>query len=148
MQLLIVEDDTFKYSRIERLAKDSVPEIEIFRADSVCDAVNYLNEKSPDIIILDMSLPSHSPKAGEGTPLAMPAGGVEVIMEIDYLGKNDIPVMILTQYADIQIENDYFSIDDAGMELRKNYSFSNLEVVFYEDGSEEWIDKTKFFLGV
>jgi hypothetical protein len=93
-----------------------------------------------------MSLPSHTAKVGEGSPLSMPTGGIEIILELRSLDMLDIPIIVLTQYPEIEIENEYFSIDESEIEIKKLYNMNNLSVVLYENDSSNWKQKTANYL--
>ena len=152
MNIMIVEDDFFKYSKIEKLVKETIADVDIVVFENIHGVVNYLASKSPDKIILDMSLPSHTAKVGEGTPLPMPTGGIEVILELRALNKNNIPIIILTQYPDIEIEDDYYSISEAGLIIEQLYEMNDIDVAHYQNddrldgGLNEWVLKTLDFL--
>ena len=146
MNILIIEDDLFKFSKIENLTRGVLIDVEITRFDNVHDAVIYFKNNSPDKIILDMSLPSHSAKVGEGSPLSMPTGGIEIILELRSINKLDIPIIILTQYPEIEIENEYYSINESESEIKNLYGINNLSVVLYENDSHDWKNETAEFL--
>lgn len=146
MKIMIVEDDAFKYEKIQKLVCSVIDLPTIMRFDCVYDAIVYLQDNSPDKIILDMSLPSHTQRVGEGSPLPMPAGGIEIILELKSIKKNNIPIIIITQYPDIEIENDYFSIIEAGEEISNVYGIVDISAVLYEESSDNWKNKTTEFL--
>lgn len=108
MNILVVEDDQFKYSKIASILAERYPDATLNHVDNVSGSVLYLRDHTPDLIILDMALPSHPAIAGKGSPLSMPAGGIEVILELKYLKKTAIPVAVLTQYPDVEIENEFY----------------------------------------
>ena len=68
MNIFIVEDDSYKYSKVLALLEKLFPAGNFTHRDSVHGAIIYLRGFSPDLIILDMSLPSHSAIAGQGSP--------------------------------------------------------------------------------
>ena len=147
MTILIVEDDSFKYSEIEKfLINNGIDQENIHATISVVDTVSYLNENTPDKIILDMSLPSHQTEQGEGSPIAMPSGGVEILMELYFLNKNNIPIIILTQFTQIQIDNDDYSIDEAAAVINGKYKFTSLIVDSFDHEEKQWQLSTKRFL--
>ncbi len=147
MTILIVEDDSFKYSEIEKfLINNGIDQENIHATISVVDTVSYLNENTPDKIILDMSLPSHQTEQGEGSPIAMPSGGVEILMELYFLNKNNIPIIILTQFPQIQIDNDDYSIDEAAAVINGKYKFTSLIVDSFDHEEKQWQLSTKRFL--
>ena len=146
MTILIIEDDLFKFSEIEKLVKVILTTAVIKRFDNVHDTILYLKQETPSKIILDMSLPSHAAKVGEGSPLSMPAGGIEIILELRSLKKIDIPIIILTQYPDVEIENEYYSIEESESVIKELYGLKELSVAHYDNGSNEWENKTIEFL--
>lgn len=141
MEILIVEDDSYKYSKIAALLKDRFEEATFLHEDSVHDAVKYIRNYTPDLLILDMSLPSHSLQAGQGNPVSMPAGGVEIIMELKILGKTNIPIVVVTQYPDLEIEDEYYSIEESKIVIADIYKIKNISVIYYDNDSTEWVEK-------
>jgi len=147
MTILIVEDDSFKFSEIEKfLINNGIDQGNIHSTISVVDTVSYLNENTPDKIILDMSLPSHLTEQGEGSPIAMPSGGMEILMELYFLKKNYIPIIILTQFPQIQINNDDYSLDEAVAVINEKYKFTSLTVDSFDNEEKQWKLSTKRFL--
>lgn len=145
-EILLVEDDEHKSSKIKQIITETIGIQNITLHNNVCHTVRHLDKKTPDILILDMSLPSHPPTAGEGSPLSMPSGGIEVVYELYYLKKVRIPTLILTQYTDVEIENEYYSMKEAEEKIRDNYGFSTVKVEMYDNDSSEWKDATREFL--
>ncbi|MCU8028944.1 MULTISPECIES: hypothetical protein [unclassified Shewanella] len=147
MTILIVEDDNFKYSEIKKFITDNgILDKDIIVKLAVADTIKYLNENTPEKIILDMSLPSHVAKLGEGTSLALPSGGMEVIRELSYLEKVNIPIIILTQYPQILINNDYFHISEVAELIQKKFNFTKLTVDSFDSEDNQWKISTKRFL--
>lgn len=146
MKILIVEDDSFKFARVLEILNETIIGADIIHLDSVFGAVRYLSSANPDKIILDMSLPSHPPSAGEGSPVSMPAGGIEVLLEMRSLRKSAIPTAILTQYPDVEIEDEYYPIDQAPEVLGRLFGFDGIKVVHYEPATDEWITPIKTFI--
>lgn len=141
MNILIVEDDSFKYSKISHVLRDIYPNAELTHNDSVHDAVVLLRRFTPDLIILDMSLPSHSPQAGKGSPVSMPAGGIEIIMELKILKKVAVPIIVLTQYPDVEIEDEYYSIRESSKTIKEFYGIKSISVIHYDNDTTDWVAK-------
>lgn len=146
MNILIVEDDDFKLKKIERLINSFIVEASITHFDNVCQTVRYLKENIPDKIVLDMSLPSHQAKIGEGSPVSMPSGGIEIILHLRRMKKLSIPIIILTQYPDIEIEGDYYSMEESREKIKELYGVQNLIVSAYDNDLDGWKESTKEFL--
>lgn len=146
MNILVIEDDSFKFSKIEEVINTTLTNAFITKVDNVHDAVVYLNSDTPDKIVLDMSLPSHAAKSGEGSPLSMPTGGIEIILELRSINKKDVDIIVLTQYPDIEIENEYYSIDESAEKIKEMYGMSNLSVLHYDNDSNVWCSTMINFL--
>lgn len=146
MNILVVEDDLFKFSKIESVVLESPSNWICERIDNVHDAIEHLKYNNPNKLILDMSLPSHAAKAGEGSPISMPTGGIEIILEMRSGGKTDIDILILTQYPDVEIEFEYYSISDSEQIIKNIYGMKKLRVAHYDDDSKDWVRVLELFL--
>lgn len=141
MNILIVEDDQFKFSKIVEILEKVHLGAQVIHHDNVSSATLYLKLNTPELIVLDMSLPSHPAIAGKGSPISMPAGGIELILELRYLKKTNIPILILTQYPDIEIEDEYYSIDRSTQVIKDFFGMASVSVTLYDNDSEEWMHK-------
>lgn len=146
MNILIVEDDMFKYLQIESLVKKVRKDAIITKFDNIHDTIIFLKDNVPDKIILDMSLPSHEAKVGEGSPVSMPTGGIEIILELRSKNILTTPIIILTQYPEIEIENEFFSIEESEEQIQSNYNMENLTVIQYQNELPYWNTETTHFL--
>jgi len=146
MNILVVEDDTFKFSKISNLIAGMSGDYFTVHCDNVMAAVNYLRSNAPDKIVLDMSLPSHPAIAGGGSPVSMPFGGIEIILELRSLSMGQIPIIILTQYPDVEVEYELYTMQEAQEVIKEIYGILNLTVVHYDNDIDEWQVKTMDFL--
>lgn len=81
--ILIVEDDEYKSSQILEICDQvNISKENRITVDNVRDAVRFLLDCVPKMIVLDMSLPSHKALPGQGTPVPMPTGGIEILFEL------------------------------------------------------------------
>jgi CheY-like chemotaxis protein len=100
MNVLIVEDDDFKFKNVSLEIRSLVANINMERAASVREAVYFVQNHSFDLIILDMSLPSHRILPGKGPAASLLTGGMEIVYELAYMERHD-PIVILTQYPEL-----------------------------------------------
>ncbi|EKN3392565.1 response regulator transcription factor [Yersinia enterocolitica] len=146
--ILIVEDDEHKSSQINDIY--TLLEYDINKrtiVDNVKDAVRYLVKNIPFKIVLDMSLPSHKALPGQGTPVPMPTGGIEVLFELKMKKLMNIPILILTQYPEIEVEGEPYPVDDSAEALKEIYGFTDIHACYYESKKNaEWINVTTEFL--
>ncbi len=147
MKILIVEDDAHKSSQIfELINSESDPRPEIIIHDNVRDAVKFINDIIPNKIILDMSLPSHKPLPGQGTPVSLPTGGIEVLFELKKKRLINLPILILTQYPEIEIEGEPIPIHDSAEVFKSEYGFKDIEACYYDIDGKQWKINTTIFL--
>ncbi len=148
MKILIVEDDEHKSSQIVSIIEDlDITSLDWVIVDNVMQAVRFIVNEVPNKIILDMSLPSHKALPGQGTPVPLPTGGIEVLFELMERDLTDLPILILTQYPEIEIENEPVPVEESGEVLREEYGFSCLETCYYDrENSANWKEATRAFL--
>lgn len=139
--ILIIEDDEHKSSQILDLIGDSFrqPGLACMLIDNVRDAVLYLKKEVPSKIILDMSLPSHKALPGQGTPVPLPTGGIEILFELRKKGLRKLPILVLTQYPEIEVESEPYPVEEAANVISELYGFTNIAAFHYDQlKANEW----------
>ena len=137
MFILLVEDDEFKSNAIQSEILELGLKADFQVETTVHGAVQKLNEQDFDLILLDMSLPSYQLIQGKGSPIPMPSGGMEVLMELDYLGRQD-EVIILTQYYEIEIDEILYSHKDAQEKINQEYNVNLLRIILFKREDKDW----------
>jgi len=147
MKVLIVEDDEHKSSQIIDLINNESEVSDKTIVDNVSEAVLFLKKSIPDKIILDMSLPSHKALPGQGAPAPLPTGGIEVLFELKKRRLVNLPILILTQYHEIEIEGEPFPVELSAQAFKDEYGFQNIDACYYDSTDEKtWKTRTVFFL--
>lgn len=146
--ILIVEDDEHKSSQILEIVKNNSHYENNYKlVDNVRDAVRFLIKMIPQKIVLDMSLPSHKALPGQGNPVPLPTGGIELLFELKKRALLDLPILILTQYPEIEIEEEPIPVDESALAFQKEYGFTNLEAYYYDQIHDaEWKKSINSFL--
>ncbi len=148
MKILIVEDDKHKSSDIiEFITSQGVDKNSIYLTESIADTVTYLASTTPDKIVLDMSLPSHT----VGSSIPLPNGGIEVLLELRYNGIIDLPVLILTQYPQIEINKQFYALNQSAEKIMSAFSMKNILVSDFDNEAidqedKEWVSYLQHFL--
>lgn len=138
IQCLIVEDDPFKMEGIRAyLTERFGSRIETSECQALSSAKALLASKRFDLSIVDMSIHSHEPEAGAGSPFPLSSGGLDVLFQIVYSGSNT-PCIILTQYPDIEIEGAPVPIDRAQQEIFEKFEIQVAGCVRYIENDEQW----------
>jgi len=137
MKVLLVEDDSFKFDIIEAYLKEKYSEIFILKAQSLFDAVKYIEECTFDLALVDMAIPSHTAVAGEGSPKSLLTGGIEVLLEMAYYNIN-APCVVITQYPDIQISGITYTLEESKLILNENLECNVFTCVQFLENGFSW----------
>lgn len=137
MQVLLVEDDVHKSDDIEAtFFENDIVHI----ARSVKEAVCAVEERSYDLIVLDMALPTFRKQVKSSGGTTQASGGVEVIRAIQR-AKVESMVVIVSQYPDLEIDGKYLPLERSSEFLLKRYGVNVVGAVRYEYDDKGWVRK-------
>lgn len=138
VKCLIVEDDPFKMEGIRAHLKEIFSSrIDAVECQSLSTATSLLASYNFDLAILDMSIHSHEPEAGAGSPFPLSSGGLDVLFEIMYSGSHT-HCIILTQYPDIEIDGTPIPVEMAQQEILDKFEIKVAGCVRYLENDERW----------
>ncbi|WP_447754562.1 hypothetical protein [Pseudomonas nicosulfuronedens] len=138
LKCLIVEDDQFKMEGIRAHLNDIFHgNLEMIECHALASATALLASHAFDLAIIDMSIHSHEPKAGAGSPFPLSSGGLDVLFEIAHSGINT-QCIILTQYPDIEIESLPIPVSAAKAEIREKFDIEVAGCVRYLENDNQW----------
>lgn len=135
--VLIVEDDSFKSNDIVATIRCVRSDTKCILETSVAGAVTALNGQIFDLIVLDMALPSHQVVAGQGAPLSLLNGGVEVLLELQSLERTD-QCVVITQYPEIEICGDLLPVARAAEAMAEAYGIRIGTCLEYSQTNYAW----------
>lgn len=135
MRVWLIEDDGFKRERVRAAVHDIVPNADICEARSAKSAFNLLSRGNPELVILDMSLPTFDIGPGESGGRPQGFGGIEVLREMD---RREVlaPVVIVTQYEVFGEER--LGIAELAKKLRAEHGDRFVDLVYYDAASGQW----------
>lgn len=139
LNVLIIEDDAFKESALKEVLLQIDGRFDFETAVSVQTAVSAIRTRKFDLVLLDMSLPSHDRSRGKGNPTSMPSGGLEILLTLNRLKRPD-PVIVVTQYPEVDLDGSLIPIDDVKGALLKIVNIDLLSVVHYDQTDDSWKD--------
>ena len=105
--ILLVEDDEFKSRDIQRLIANNYPNAIVTSVGDVANAISKIQSFEFNLIVLDIALPSRRARAGAGSTSSLLSGGIEIIYRLEAAERDD-PVLIVTQYPDVEVEEGEF----------------------------------------
>lgn len=138
-KILLVEDEAHKIDRITSVlkrhgsAKDYIQLL-----SSVTEAIRHLysSDKSADIVILDIALPTFGGLRG-GSGSEQPSGGIEIIRALQAIDSHP-SIIIVTQYPEIVISGRSVHLDDISEYVREKYQQNVIAAIAYRYEDDEW----------
>ncbi|WP_311064977.1 hypothetical protein [Halomonas sp. DWK9] len=137
MKVFIIEDDDFKSKSLNDFFVGKFREVSITNSTSLVDAISNINDHVYDLILVDMAIPSHPIRPGEGAPMSLLTGGLDVLLELKALNRSD-PCIIVTQYYEIEICGELYSMHSASDAIKDLLDCEVLGCVGYMEGSNDW----------
>jgi ActR/RegA family two-component response regulator len=138
VRCLIVEDDPFKMDSIRAYLKGVFSgHLDIVECQALSSASSKLASSTFDLAIIDMSIHSHEPEAGAGSPFPLSSGGLDVLFEIGHSGEST-SCIIVTQYPDIEIEGIPIPVELAQQEILEKFGIKVAGCVRYVEDENRW----------
>jgi len=137
MHILLVEDEDPKRRHIEEFLRSEVPGLELTIAKSVRSALERLEEKVPDLVILDMSLPTFDIGGDEGGGRPQGFGGVELIRNME-LEEIFCPSIVLTGYESFSKAGGQVGLDALNKELADAHPDIFRGIFHYNSAYGDW----------
>lgn len=143
---LIVEDDQFKMEGIKSHLIDFFKDrIKVCECHALASATASLSTKQFHLAIIDMSIHSHDPKAGAGSPIPLSSGGLDVLFEIMF-SQDQTHCIILTQYPDIEIESLPIPVDLAKATILEKFGIEVAGCIRYLENDKQWKNEMSIIL--
>lgn len=140
VRCLIVEDDPYKLDGIQAYLNSVFPgALDVSVCQALASATALLGSQTFDLAIIDMSIHSHEPEAGSGSPFPLSSGGLDVLFEIAHSENGaNTPCIILTQYPDIEIESLPIPVEQAKKEILDKFGIVVAGCVRYLEDDGQW----------
>ena len=144
MKILLIEDDEFKKRNIEEFL-DSLGGNDVSSVGAVNSAISSLRENTYDLIILDMSLPTFDfgPNEKGGRPQGF--GGREILRQLERF-EIVVPVIVVTQYATFDDENEYMRLEELDKKLMSDHPENFYGLVFYDASADNWKNGLEIYI--
>lgn len=135
--ILIIEDDSFKADSLSCFFEKQTENYSVNIVGSLVEATEIVNEREFYFIIVDMAIPSHPTVAGGGSPTSLLNGGIDVLLELNYLNRSD-PCVVVTQYPDIKIADNYYNLQEAPSVLKSELGCEVIACIEYKEENNNW----------
>lgn len=138
VHILLVEDEAPKRTHIERFLTGLSSEVTITIAQSVNSALDALEQQVPDLLLLDMSLPTFDVGERESGGRPQGFGGIEVLR---YMAMAEIncPTIVITGYeAFLREAGKPVDLSQLRAELEEEFPQCLKGVLHYNSTYDEW----------
>lgn len=145
---IIIEDDEYKASDLSRFLRE-IGYADIVVAESLIEAIDHIDNSQFSLAMIDMTIPSHPKEVGGGSPHNLIAGGIQVLMELNEIGRKE-QCIIITQYPDIPFSGGVYSLSEAPIAIKKHLECTVLACVRYDESNQNrpWESEIKIALGL
>ncbi|KPV95327.1 hypothetical protein AN214_02550 [Pseudoalteromonas sp. P1-9] len=145
MKLLIVEDGQYKSERVVEYIETTFDSFEISIACSYSTGVKFIVEERPEIVILDMSLPTFDEVNGQGGGDKRMYGGLDIARQIQRRKINS-SFLFLTQHESFTENPKLGKRSDIDRMAKETYAELYLGYIYYEHNGFKWKDELKDIL--
>lgn len=143
MRVLIAEDDDPKLHRLREFVEAEFAPAHVTSSRSVNSTLARLRIETPDLIILDMSLPTYEIAIGEQGGRPQDFGGITV-MEFMTFEQLSAPVVIVTQYETFPGSNGAnLSLEEIAASVAREHPDIFRELIYYNSVENVWQEPLK-----
>jgi DNA-binding NarL/FixJ family response regulator len=135
MKVLIIDDSDYKIDGLTSVMREFAPDAELFTARAFRPGVQLARKIRPDLILLDMSLPTFISSSRETGGRTRPFGGREILRELDATG-HVTRVIVVTQFDRFGERNQ--SRDELMKEMQSEFPDWFVGGVYYSVVDSKW----------
>ena len=137
IRILLSEDEPPKREKIVAFLNIQRPSAEVTVTASVRETTDYLEDHTPDLLLLDMSLPTFSVTTGERGGRPQGSGGIEIMRYMELL-EVSCPVIVVTAYPAITLEGREHSLPQLDKKLREEHGDIYRGLVYFNSVYGAW----------
>nr|WP_128797651.1 response regulator [Corallococcus coralloides] len=139
MKILIIEDDFNKLQRISELVRERAPTAEVTERKSYQSGLKEALRAHPDLIVLDMSMPTYDISPTEKGGRTRPYAGREILSELKRK-KISSKVIIVTQFESFGEGAEALTLLQLNKQLQADHTGNYVSTVYYHPSETGWRD--------
>ncbi len=138
MKVYIVDDEEGKAQNIHEFMHRVVPEcqIEIYR--SFQKGLRALITSPPDLLLLDMTMPTYEVGPRESGGRDRRYAGREIVRQLKRK-KLSVPVIVITQYEQFEEGGKDVDLDTIRNELLEKFPDNFVDAIYYNASDSQWM---------
>jgi CheY-like chemotaxis protein len=142
MKILIVEDDDNKRLQLCKFVEVSFTGAEISEARSLQSGIRQVRASTPDVILLDMTLPNYDQGPDEPGGQTHSFGGREFLRQLDRFDI-EVPVIVVTQFERFGTGKQTMGLTELDDQLRGEHGRNYQTSVYYHAAIHGWEDELR-----
>ena len=140
MIILLIEDEKPKRTHIKKFLNSLPIDLEVQQAKSVNSALYIIEKQTPQLVLLDMSLPTFDICDGETGGRPQGFGGVEVLWHM-LMNKTICPTIVITGFEAFSREGHSVGLSQLEIELKAKFPGFLEGLIHYNPTFTEWQDE-------
>lgn len=145
MKILIIEDDHNKLDRLRGLVSQELTHAEVKEARAYQKGLRLLRDWRPDLLLLDMSMPTYEVGTGEQGGRPRSFGGRQILHEMRRR-KIGARVIIVTQFDVFGDGPEQKTLSQLKLELATEFRGLYVGAVYYDPAASDWGDDLRRML--
>lgn len=139
MHVLVVDDDANKLEQLTSFLHTLFPGARIAQRRSYQSGLKYAILERPDLLVLDMSMPTYDLSAGEHGGRARAYAGREILQEIV---RKRVPAraVVVTQFESFYHDQQRITLKELDAQMRLQFDSTYLGSVYYSASQAKWRD--------
>lgn len=137
MRIFIIEDDLLKLKKIEDYLTSAFPDSELSNYGSFNSGLKACEKDVPDVVILDMALPTFDRQPNKREGRLRPLGGYDLLGKLN-LKNLPIKVIVVTQLTEFGDGADEVSFSDISDICANEFPEHFLGSVHFGQASLDW----------
>lgn len=142
MDVLIVDDDFNKMRQLSSFIRKEFPDAQVEERRSYQSGLKTALLNTPDIILLDMTMPTYDVGGKEKGGRERRYAGFQVLKQLHRKGIRT-SVIIVTQFERFGEGEELITLDELREQLAKEFDTNYVCTVFYQAADSRWMDQLR-----
>lgn len=145
-RILLVEDNSFKRTRIVDYVRSVNSEVHLDVANSFTSGSQALIENHYALVILDISLPTYDRQGSESGGRFRTLGGREIARRLVRAGASST-ILFMSQFDSFSDKGTFYTFESLSKELKEECGEKFFGMVFYDSSQSLWKDAISRAIG-
>lgn len=137
MNILLIEDNEYKSARIQEVIYSSLTFVNITSARSIHESLKKIREQVPDVVLLDMSLPTFNNTVHDSGFQHSSYAGRDVLEYLDNF-EIEVPVIVITAFTTFGSDENALSLEELNTRFIADFPDHYIGAVWYSSLEHNW----------